>query len=89
MESLVRFDVVPFRESEVYQHRDGLLRHEDVGGSGKPIRRCENAKQAVSETHLMSLWTTPCLCRKSTPESRERNHGFECFSGTSTGTRRG
>lgn len=89
MKSLARLDVVPLCEAKVNQHGDSLLRHEDVGRSVKAVVCYQSARGHSTNTYLMSLWTTPRLCRKLTPESRERNHGFECFSGTSTGTRRG
>lgn len=40
-------------------------------------------------THLISLCTTPRLCRNSTPDKSERNHSFACRSETSTVMSRG
>ncbi len=54
-------------------------------------RYCADCKCQLSKigTYLISLCTTPRLCRNSTPESSDRNHSFACDSDTSTVMRRG
>lgn len=50
------------------------------GGSEKyaavPRVNVEAVAKGREKTYLISLWTTPRLCRNSTPERRERNHSL-------------
>lgn len=90
MERRIGCHVVFLRETKVNENRNVLVRQKNISGS-IIIKLYERAALVDLrwEVYLMSLCTTPRLCRKSTPESKNWNHSRAFDSSTSTGTKVG